>query len=454
MPVRVGSIELVGLQDIRTVDERNLVQQRGPGQNGSVAQDLGRPPVTVVMEGLLLGDDPHAALEELRQAQTDATPLAFAADAIAGTELTDVLIQDLKVKQLAGHVGRFWFHLEVREYTEPPEPAGASLEAVEDGVGADAAAWSGGAVGAAGVLADPSSIADAVGADPSLLEHLSSGDITGALSQAAGSLTGGDFAGVLKALGQVDVGKLVSVVSDLASSGSFGEFMEKLAGEGIDLLEELTGVDLGPVASLVKAIAGGTEFLGKLQDVAARAEDLGRAVADFDLTFGAAAVMRAAGTTVRDIVGKLDELIVAVDELLKTDTVAALRDLAEQLKIGGALGAAFSGLIAAFRQLDAWLAELADPLAKAAQVAGAIQPIAGALESLGEAAQSQSFGARELATDVLDGATKVVTAVANILGGLPRYQEEIVPIRDALTALIETCEQLKNNATGPAGNTP
>ena len=125
MPVRIGSIELTGLQDIRTADTRSLVQQRGPGQAGSVAQDLGREPVVVTMEGLLLGDDPHAALEELRQAQTDARPLAFAADAIAGAELTDVLIEDLQVRQLSGYRERYTFHLRVREYTEPPEPAGA-----------------------------------------------------------------------------------------------------------------------------------------------------------------------------------------------------------------------------------------------------------------------------------------------------------------------------------------
>ena len=130
MAVRIGSIELSGLQDIRTVDARNLVQQRGPGQSGSVAQDLGREPLTVVMEGLLLGDDPNAALEELRGAQTDARPLAFAADAIAGAELTDVLIQDLKVRQLAGFRLQYWFHLEVREYTEPPESPGSAAAAV------------------------------------------------------------------------------------------------------------------------------------------------------------------------------------------------------------------------------------------------------------------------------------------------------------------------------------
>ena len=37
MAVRIGSIELTGLQDIRTQDARNLVQQRSSGQAGSVA---------------------------------------------------------------------------------------------------------------------------------------------------------------------------------------------------------------------------------------------------------------------------------------------------------------------------------------------------------------------------------------------------------------------------------
>lgn len=156
--------------------------------------------------------------------------------------------------------------------------------------------------------------------------------------------------------------------------------------------------------------------------------------------------MRPGGTTVRDIVARLDELILAVDALLRTDTVHALRDLAEQLGIGGALAAAFSGLIAALQQIDAWLGQLEDPLARAAQYAGAIQPIAGALKSLGESAQQESFGAKDLAIEVLGGATTVVTAAANILGGLPRYADEVVPVRDALTTLIGTCEQLRDSA--------
>lgn len=447
MAVRIGSIELSGLQDIRTVDARNLVQQRGPGQSGSVAQDLGREPLTVVMEGLLLGDDPNAALEELRGAQTDARPLAFAADAIAGAELTDVLIQDLKVRQLAGFRLQYWFHLEVREYTEPPEAPGSAAAAVDDAVAADAAAWTDSATGAAGVLADPSTLADAALANPDILTQLSSGDIVGALQGGASSLTGGQFAGVLGALGKVDVAKFASVVQDLASSGSFSEFMEKLAGEGIDLLEELTGVDLGPVASLVKAIAGGSDFLAKLQDVAARAADIGKALQGFDLGLGEAALMRPAGTTPRDVVARIDELVLAVNALLETDTVAELGNLARDLGIGGLLGTAFGGLVRACEQIRAWLAQLEQPLAKVAQVTGVVQGLASALQTLGESA-AKSASAKDTAAEVLDIVTKVLGGAGKILGGLPRYDEEVVPIRDAIGELVLTCKDLQTKVGG------
>ena len=57
MPIRIGKIELVGLNRVYTEDTRSLVKQRGPGQAGGLFQDLGREPVTIVMEGILLGDD-------------------------------------------------------------------------------------------------------------------------------------------------------------------------------------------------------------------------------------------------------------------------------------------------------------------------------------------------------------------------------------------------------------
>jgi hypothetical protein len=288
MPVRIGKIELVGLTNIYTEDARNLVQQRVPGQAGSVFQDLGREPVTVVMEGILLGEDTQAALEQLREAQTKAQPMSFAADAIAGAELTEVIIADFQVKQLAGHQNRFSFFLKVREHQEPPQPANAGVAAVNDAVANDAATWAGGAVDAAAVLQNPDSLMSAVDKNPGLLGHLSAGELGSVVAKGQGKLSGKSFGSLLGALGKVNPQIIGDFIKTLQDGGNLGSFIEKLATEGINVLEELTGVDLGAALSIVKGLAGATDFLAKLRRVVDEAQALGMQIKDFDpmATFG------------------------------------------------------------------------------------------------------------------------------------------------------------------------
>lgn len=282
MPVRIGKIELIGLTNIYTEDARNLVQQRVPGQAGSVFQDLGREPVTVVMEGIFLGEDTQASLEELRQAQMKARPLSFAADAVAGADLTEVIIADFQVKQLAGHQNRFSFHLKVREHREPPEPANAGVAAVNAAVANDAAAWAGGAVDAAGVLQDPSSLMAAVDKNPELLGHLSAGELGSVITQGQEKLSGKNFGSLLGTLGKVNPQVIGDLLKTLQDGGNLGSFIEKLATEGINVLEALTGVDLGAALSIVKGVAGASDFLAKLRRVADEAQALGMQIKDLD----------------------------------------------------------------------------------------------------------------------------------------------------------------------------
>lgn len=283
MPVRIGKIELVGLTNIYTEDARNLVQQRVPGQSGSVFQDLGREPVTVVMEGILLGEDTQAALEELRQAQMKAQPMSFAADAIAGADLTEVIIADFQVKQLAGHQNRFSFYLKVREHQEPPQPADAGVAAVDDAVANDAASWAAGAVDAAGVLQNPDSLMSAVDKNPGLLGHLSAGELGSVVAKSQGTLSGKSFGSLLGALGKVNPQIIGDFLETLQNGGNLGSFIEKLATEGINVLEALTGIDLGAALSIVKGIAGASDFLAKLKRVVDEAQGLGMQIKDFDV---------------------------------------------------------------------------------------------------------------------------------------------------------------------------
>src|SRR4051794_26758532 len=130
MTIRVGNIELKGVQNVHTEEARTLVEQRVPEQQGSVFQDLGREPVTIVLDGELFGGDVLASLEKLRRAQAKAEPLSFAADVAVGTELTDVLVEDVRIRQIAGFTDRYRFAMRLKEHVQPPAPAGAALAPV------------------------------------------------------------------------------------------------------------------------------------------------------------------------------------------------------------------------------------------------------------------------------------------------------------------------------------
>lgn len=284
MATRIGKIELVGLTNIYTEDARSIVQKRGPGQSGSVVQDLGREPVKVVLEGLLLGDDTQAALEELRDAQSKAKPLSFAADAVAGTELTEVVIADLKIRQLAGFKDRYSFFMRVREYTEPPTQAGAGASAVQNSAANDAQARAKAGAAAASVVQNPGTLVEAVGKNPALLEHMSDQELLVAVtkSNANGQMSGSGFSTVLTALAKINPQSVIKLIENLSNANSLGDFVQKLAEGGVDLLKQSTGIDLGNALTIVKGLSQGSDFLMRAQRVAKSAEALSQAIDQFD----------------------------------------------------------------------------------------------------------------------------------------------------------------------------
>ena len=72
MTVRIGQIELHGVQNVHTEESRALVELHVPHQNGSIFQDLGRNPLTVFVDGLLFGAAALSGLERLRAARSAA----------------------------------------------------------------------------------------------------------------------------------------------------------------------------------------------------------------------------------------------------------------------------------------------------------------------------------------------------------------------------------------------
>ncbi len=280
MTVRIGKIDLTGVQDLHTEEARTLVEQRVPEQQGSVFQDLGREPVTIVIDGLLFGDDALSALETLRQAHAKAEPQTFAADLVVGTDLTEVIIEDFRVRQLAGYRDRYRFSLRLREHIEPPQASDAALAGVNDGIAADGAAWCDASLAAAGVLQDPASLPAALAANPALLDSLDMDALGDTVASQLDSLDASQLNGVLDTLAAADPGKAGGFFDALGKAGALGGMLAKYAREGADFLKQL---DPAKLSSLMKAFSGGLDFLKQLKDVADSATRLAGSIRHLEL---------------------------------------------------------------------------------------------------------------------------------------------------------------------------
>lgn len=414
MAVRIGKIDLVGLSRISTEDTRSLVKQRGPGQAGGLFQDLGREPVTIVLEGILLGEDTQAALEELRQAHANAKPMSFAADAIAGADLTHVLVADLQLRQLAGHVNRFAFFLRVREYTEPPEAADAGAAKVDAAAKADAAAWQQGAVDAAAVKQDPGLLMTAIDENPALVAHLDGNELGAIAGANADALSGNDFGQLLGTVSEMNPAALPGMVDSLKKQGALGGLLDKLSAAGVKVLDFLKRIKLDTIISLIKMIAGGADFIAKLKAVGEKAKAVGdklgainfqneldqlqkawdgppktfegdmyvayentylipdkdgsmRWAWEVDMktldAYLAKALAEAppeppGNSTISEIIGAIADLIGAIDELLKTDTFKELVKVVKDLQLESIVIPIFNVICTVLTKVIVWLGTL------------------------------------------------------------------------------------------------
>ncbi len=131
----LGSWEPPRIERIATVEARHLAVLPVAGLSGDLHQDLGRGAIAVEICGSLMGDEARDdLLKELRAKFLDGSPVDFVADIVKESELEQVLIEELRLEEVAGDPDMFRYRIVVREYTEPPEPPapgelGAELDA-------------------------------------------------------------------------------------------------------------------------------------------------------------------------------------------------------------------------------------------------------------------------------------------------------------------------------------
>jgi hypothetical protein len=122
MPITLAGIKLTSVQNICTNENRALVRHRIPGLEGDLIQDLGRQPVSIYFDGVFKGKEALKDIEKLRQKFKTRQAIAFVSDITDSTDVTEVVIENLRVTEVAGKANHYRYYLVLGEYKPPPPP--------------------------------------------------------------------------------------------------------------------------------------------------------------------------------------------------------------------------------------------------------------------------------------------------------------------------------------------
>jgi hypothetical protein len=138
MKPMLDDLELPQVQEITTLDRRALAEHKPPSMSGSLLQNLGRRPTSLTLWGVATGPEALNFVEQLADKFRANLPVSFTADIVADAAIEKMIIDDLRVQDLAGKPERYAYVLTLREYIEPVEPedtSGLDTEILDDALG-------------------------------------------------------------------------------------------------------------------------------------------------------------------------------------------------------------------------------------------------------------------------------------------------------------------------------
>lgn len=116
----LGDFELQQVQRIETEGDQLFVQHRVPGLEGDFLQGLGRRGGRIALAGVATGPESREHLKTVREKFLAALPVPFVSDIASATQVDQVVIEEMEVRELAGKPERSEYALVLREYTPPP----------------------------------------------------------------------------------------------------------------------------------------------------------------------------------------------------------------------------------------------------------------------------------------------------------------------------------------------
>ena len=105
------SIINVALSNRRKVNEIKI-----PGYDGSVFQDFGRYPITIVVQGLLTGPNSKNTFKDLDSKFRLGKPVQFVSDIPSITEVSEVVIESFRATIVSSSPTSYWYILVLKEH--------------------------------------------------------------------------------------------------------------------------------------------------------------------------------------------------------------------------------------------------------------------------------------------------------------------------------------------------
>ncbi|GAB6908658.1 conserved hypothetical protein [Desulfosarcina cetonica] len=135
----IGDWEIPHIAWLQSVEKRHFAEIPIPGMQGSLFQDLNGAPLSLVIAGSLYGDEKrNEFLEAVREKFNAGEAMTFAADIVTATELSHVVIEQMRFEESARSPDETYYVLVIRE-SPPPPPPPSGLGGIDAGLLDDAA---------------------------------------------------------------------------------------------------------------------------------------------------------------------------------------------------------------------------------------------------------------------------------------------------------------------------
>ncbi|MCP8307907.1 MAG: carboxypeptidase regulatory-like domain-containing protein [archaeon] len=114
--------EIRSVYNISTSERRMIMEHKIPGSDGSILQDMGKEPLRISFEGVFLGEKAKENLQDLWSRFKQGKPMNFSSDITGIADVTKVMIEGLRIDDIAGYPNEYHYSILLSEYREPRLP--------------------------------------------------------------------------------------------------------------------------------------------------------------------------------------------------------------------------------------------------------------------------------------------------------------------------------------------